>query len=198
MTNEAFLSLIVLAFATLFTPGPNNIMLASSGATFGFRRTLPHMLGIIIGFPAMILGVGFFLGQVFENSAILRDVIRWLGAALMLWIAWKIATAGGISSANGRARPMKLHEAAAFQWVNPKAWAMIIAVTSQFVTGDNGRVVIPLIALVFATIGLTSTTLWAGFGTAMTRWLKTPGRLTLFNRSMAALIAASIVILFLE
>ncbi|MGR3343740.1 MAG: LysE family translocator [Paracoccaceae bacterium] len=198
MTNEAFLSLIILAFATLFTPGPNNIMLASSGATFGFRRTLPHMLGIIIGFPAMILGVGFFLGQVFENSAVLRDVIRWLGAALMLWIAWKIATAGGLSSAKGRARPMRLHEAAAFQWVNPKAWAMIIAVTSQFVTGDNGRVVIPLIALVFATLGLSSTTLWAGFGTAMTRWLKTPGRLKLFNRTMAALIAASIVILFLE
>jgi threonine/homoserine/homoserine lactone efflux protein len=198
MTDEAFLSLIALAIATLFTPGPNNIMLASSGATFGFRRTLPHMLGIIVGFPAMILAVGFFLGQVFENSAVLRDVIRWLGAGLMLWIAFKIATAGGLSSAKGSARPMKFHEAAAFQWVNPKAWAMIIAVTSQFVTGDNATQFIPLIALVFATLGLSSTTLWAGFGTAMTRWLKTPGRLKLFNRTMAALIAASIVLLFLE
>ncbi len=197
MAADAFLSLIVLAFATLWSPGPNNIMLASSGATFGLRRTVPHMLGIIIGFPFMILAVGFFLGQVFQSSTILREIVRWFGAALMLWIAWKIATAGGLSIGKGRARPLRFHEAAAFQWINPKGWAMIIAVTSQFVNGENAATVIPLIALVFATIAMSSSILWAGFGTAMTRWLRTPGRLIWFNRTMAALIAASIAMLFL-
>ncbi|MEE9427010.1 MAG: LysE family translocator [Paracoccaceae bacterium] len=196
MTSDALLSLITLAFATLFTPGPNNVMLASSGATFGFRRTLPHMAGIMFGFPAMILGVGFFMGEVFESSEALREVIRWFGAALMLWIAWKLATAGGISAANGTARPMRLYESAAFQWVNPKAWAMIIAVTSQFVTADNASAVIPTITLVFFLLGLTSTILWAGFGAALTHWLKSPVRLAWFNRTMALLIVASVAVLF--
>jgi threonine/homoserine/homoserine lactone efflux protein len=198
VSTEAFLSLVALAFATLWTPGPNNILLASSGASFGFRRSVPHMLGIIIGFPLMVLGVGFFLGQVFQSGTVLRDIIRWAGALLMLWIAWKIASAGGLSTGNGRARPMRFHEAAAFQWVNPKAWAMIVAVTSQFVTGENSATVIPFIALVFATISLSSTTTWVGFGTAMTRWLKTQGRLVWFNRAMAALILASVAMLFFE
>ncbi len=198
MNTETLLSLITLAFATSLSPGPNNVMLASSGATFGFRRTLPHMAGVMFGFPVMVLGVGFLLGQLFETSAVLRETLKWFGAGLMLWIAWKIATAGAISSLKGAARPMKIHEAAAFQWINPKAWAMIIAVTSQFVTGDNGGTVIPIIAAVFLMTGLTSTSLWAGFGTAMTRWLKTPGRLAWFNRIMALLIATSVTVLFLE
>lgn len=198
MPTETLLSLFTLVIATLFTPGPNNVMLASSGASFGFRRTMPHMAGIIFGFPAMVMGVGFLLGQVFESSAILRDVIRWLGAGLMLWIAWRLATAGSISSAKGRARPLRFYESAAFQWVNPKAWAMIIAVTSQFVTGDNANQIIPIITLVFFLFGLLSTTLWAGFGAAMTHWLGSPGRLVWFNRTMALMIVASVVILFLE
>ena len=198
MSADAFLSLITLAIATLFTPGPNNVMVASSGATFGFRRTVPHMLGIIFGFPVMIMGVGFFLGQIFESYEILRQIIRGIGTVLMLWIAWKIAFAGGISLANGKARPLNFYESAAFQWVNPKAWAMIIAVISQFVTGDNARVVIPIIALVYLLIGSISASFWTGFGTAMTRWLSSPGRLVWFNRIMALLIIASVATLFLN
>ena len=198
MNTETFISLIALAVATLFTPGPNNVMVASSGANFGFRRTVPHMAGIVFGFPVMILLVGFFLGQVFETSALLRTAVGWLGAALMLWIAWNIATSGGISSAKGAARPMRFYEIAAFQWVNPKAWAMVIAVTSQFVTDDNGRTVIPIITLVFFTMGLFSAATWAGFGVAMTHWLNSPGRLTWYNRTMGLLIVASVVLLFLD
>lgn len=198
MAPEVILSVIALAFATQWSPGPNNVMLASSGATFGFRRSLPHMSGIIFGFPLMILGVGFVLGQVFENSAVLREFIRWIGTILMLWIAWKIASSGGITSGKGAARPMRMIEAAAFQWINPKAWAMVIAVTSQFVSADNSTTTIPIIALVFFTIGLTSTTLWTGFGIAMTRWLNSPGRLAWFNRTMALLIVISVAILFVE
>ncbi len=115
----------------------------------------------------------------------------------MLWIAWKVATSGGLSSAKGKARPLRFVEAAAFQWVNPKAWAMVVAVTSQFVNGDNAWSAIPVITAVFFTLGLFSTTLWAGFGAAMTRWLTSPGRLKMFNRIMALLIAVSVATLFI-
>ncbi len=196
MTFEALLSLFVLALAASTTPGPNNVMLASSGANFGFRKTFPHMAGIVLGFPLMILGVGFFLGQLFEASPVLRDVLRWLGIAMLLWMAWKIGTSGGISASDGRARPLRIYEAAAFQWVNPKGWAMVLALTAQFVTGDNTSVVVPIIAMVFAVTGSISTTLWAGFGTAMGQWLNSPVRLIWFNRSMAVLIVASIAVLF--
>jgi len=114
----------------------------------------------------------------------------------MLWIAWNIATSGGISSAKGTPRPMRFIEIVAFQWVNPKAWAMVIAVTSQFVSGDNGGGVIPGIALVFLVLSLGSCVTWAGFGTAMTHWLKSPLRLAWYNRTMALLIAASVGFLF--
>ena len=198
MDFETFLSLIVLATVTTWTPGPNNAMVASSGANFGLRRSLPHIMGIAFGFPLMIFVVGLFLGQLFEASAILREVIRWFGAGLMLWLAWKIATSGGLSSASGTPRPMRFYEAAAFQWVNPKAWAMSIAVTSQFITVETAMTVIPIISGVYIAAALVGTTAWAGFGTTMARWLTTPGRLVWFNRVMALLIAACVAILFLD
>lgn len=95
MTPDTFPALLALAVATLFTPGPNNAMLAASGANFGFRRTLPHLLGVALGFPLMLLIVGLALGGIFQASALLREGLRWGGAALLLWIAWKIARSGG-------------------------------------------------------------------------------------------------------
>ena len=93
MPQDNLLALFALCVGTLFTPGPNNAMLAASGATFGFRRTLPHMLGVAVGFPAMLLIVGLALGGLFQTSALLREGLRWGGVALLLWIAFKIAMA---------------------------------------------------------------------------------------------------------
>lgn len=198
MSPDALLSLFMLAISATLSPGPNNVMLASSGANFGIRRTLPHIGGIMIGLPSMFLIVGFFLGQLFEASAMLRDTIRWVGAGVMLWLAWKLMSSGGLSTASGASRPMRYYEAAAFQWVNPKAWAMVIAVTAQFITGDNAGTIIPIIMLVFVGVGLTSAAAWTGFGRAMTKLLTTPGRLIWFNRVMALMIAASVTFLFLD
>jgi threonine/homoserine/homoserine lactone efflux protein len=113
MPTETLLALVSLAIGTLFTPGPNNAMLAGSGASFGFRRSLPHLLGVAIGFPAMLLVVGLALGALFQASGVLREAMRWGGAALLLWMAWKIARSGAAAGKAGRPRPMTFAEAAA-------------------------------------------------------------------------------------
>lgn len=198
MTFETFISLLVLAAITTWTPGPNNAMVASSGANFGVRRTAPHIFGIAFGFPFMIFIVGQFLGQLFQTSELIRTTVNGLGAVIMLWLAWKIATAGGITTGKGEPRPLRFIEAAAFQWVNPKAWLMSIAVTSQFVTAENAVRVIPVISAVYIVVALAGTTSWAAFGTAMRRWLKTPGRLVWFNRAMGLLLAGCVVLILLQ
>ena len=129
MKFEYFIALCILSFTAAFTPGPNNALVTASGANFGFRRTFPHVLGISLGFPVMIFIVGLFLGQLFQSSLFLREALRWIGVGLLLYVAYKIATAGGLGSSTGERRPFRFHEAALFQWVNPKGWSMAIAIT---------------------------------------------------------------------
>lgn len=198
MTIDTFLSLLGLALAASGTPGPNNALLASSGANFGLRRTLPHMTGVALGFPIMIFIVGLFLGQLFQSSVVLRETLRWGGAAVMLWLAWKIATAGGISGSKGRPRPFTFVEAAAFQWINPKGWTMAVAITAQFISPARPVMTATVVALVFVVVSVLSTFTWAAAGRAMAGWLTTAGRLRWFNGSMAALMAASVLLLLVD
>lgn len=193
MTYETFLALIALSVATLFTPGPNNAMLAASGANFGFRRTLPHMLGVSIGFPAMVLIVGLALGELFKASILLREGLRWGGAALLLWIAWKTAIASGPAEKSAGARPMTFLGASAFQWINPKGWSMAVAATSQFITPENPLTTALIVAATFLTFGLGSSATWVGLGQAISGWLTTETRRRAFNITMAVLIVLSIV-----
>lgn len=195
MPQDAFVALISLAIATLFTPGPNNAMLAASGANFAFRRTVPHMLGVAIGFTAMMFIVGLFLGGLFQASALLREGLRWGGAALLLWMAWRLATSGAIASQKGEPRPLTFLQAAAFQWINPKAWTMAVAATSQFISPVAPLTSSVVVAGVFLAGGLVSSAAWAWAGQAMTRWLTTARRLRWFNVTMAALIALSVAML---
>lgn len=192
MTQDTLLALTVLALAMVWTPGPNNALVAASGANFGFRRSLPHVLGIAFGFALMIFVVGFFLGELFQASALLREGLRWGGAALLLWLAWKVATSGGISFGRGEPRPFTLVEAMAFQWINPKAWAMAIAISGQFILAEAPLVSAAIVGTVFVLAGLTSASGWAWAGQALSRWLATPARLRLFNVAMAGLIVASV------
>jgi len=191
MTAETIAALFALALATLFTPGPNNAMLAASGANFGFARTVPHLLGVAVGFTAMLLIVGLTMGELIHRSTILREGLRWGGAILLLWIAWKIATADGSGKGGGALRPMTFIEATAFQWINPKAWSMAVAATSQFVTADDPAGNAMIVGAVFLALGLVSSSTWAAAGTAIARALTTPGRLRAFNITMAALIVLS-------
>ena len=194
------IAFIVFAFSTAGTPGPNNMMLAASGATFGLRRTVPHISGIALGFPAMIAAVGLGLGEIFRALPALQGVLKWLGSAYLLFLAWKIATAAGTNPEDARARrrgrPLTFLQAAAFQWVNPKAWTMVMAMMSVY-AGHNGSYAADVIAmsLMFVGVAVITASAWALVGVGAGRLL-TPARLVWFNRLMAALMVASLALVW--
>ncbi len=192
MTYEAIIGVAILLVASTWTPGPNNAMLASSGATFGFRRTIPHALGVALGFPAMLFVVALGLGEVFKHSILLQEIMRYGGAALMMWVAWKIATAKAPGSPGSRSKPFTFLQAAAFQWVNPKAWAMCVGVVGQFLRGENVLLEAGVATFIAVLSGLTSANGWALFGSALQRWLNTDGRLRAFNLTMAGLVVVGV------
>lgn len=198
MSPEFFLSLFGLAFAASWTPGPNNSMLASSGATFGLRASMPHVLGVALGFPIMIFLVGLGLGEVFRQSTLLQDVLRYAGAAMILWIAWKIAWAAPPGTVGSTARPLKFIQAAGFQWVNPKGWVATIAITSQFVTAETPLLTATIVAAVFVVTGLSSTLAWVVFGQFIGRMLSTPAKIRLFNLAMAALLVGFLIVILTD
>lgn len=188
MDLQTLLALAGFAFATTWTPGPNNMMLAASGATFGWRPTQPHALGVTLGFTVMVFLIALGLGEVFQRSPALRQGLAWAGFAIMLWLAWRIATAD-VAKSGARARPLRFHEAAAFQWVNPKGWAMAVGVSAAYAQGGNPLAEAGLIALVFAIAGFTSSQSWAAFGAGAGRLLGAGMRLRAFNIAMGLLLA---------
>lgn len=198
MALDMIYPLLVLAFTASFTPGPNNALVAASGAKFGLYRTLPHIAGIGIGFSVMVFFVGLFLGRIFEQSLWLREALRWAGAALLLYVSFKIITTGGLGSENGEPRPFTFLESAGFQWVNPKGWAMSIAITSQFVTPDRPILSALIVAVVFVLMGFSSATAWTLAGTSLRQFLNTEVRIRVFNLFMGATIAACVLLLFVD
>jgi len=197
MSPEILLALLGFAFATTWTPGPNNMMLASSGATFGWRATLPHALGVALGFPVMVFLLALGLGEIFQRSPVFRMGLAWLGFAVMLWLAWRIASADAARTRT-RSRPLRFHEAAAFQWVNPKAWAMAIGVSATYARGAEPVLEAAVAAGIFVLAGMTSSQGWAVFGAAIGRLLGTGLRLRLFNVTMGLLLAACALWLVLD
>lgn len=192
MTQDLLFALAGFAFVTVISPGPNNLMLLASGANFGLARTVPHMLGVALGFPAMVLLVGLGAMQVFETFPLVRSALTVLSVLYMLWLAWKIAHAAAPGEAQAGARPMGFLQAAAFQWVNPKAWSMALgAITLYAVSRDLPAVL--LVAGTYVAMGAISTTTWTVLGGSLRRVLKSPARLRLFNWSMAALLIASML-----
>ncbi len=191
MTYDLLLALVAFAFVSSITPGPNNLMLMASGANFGFRRTIPHMLGIGLGFVFMVLLVGAGLVRVFDAYPLSHQVLKAASVAYLLFLAWKIAHAAPTQGGTRSARPMTFLQAAAFQWVNPKAWAMALTATTAYAP-DRTLHAIALVALVFGAINLPSVGTWTVLGQQMARLLTSPRRLTVFNWSMSVLLVASI------
>ena len=192
MMPDALLALSAFALVSSITPGPNNLMLMASGANFGFRRTVPHMLGIGIGFGVMILLVGLGLVRIFDAFPVTHLILTVVGVAYLLWLAWKIAHAAAPDAAASGARPFTFVQAALFQWVNPKAWQMALTAITLYAP-DRSAMAILWVALVFALINLPSVSTWTILGQQMRRILSSPARLRLFNWSMAALLVASLV-----
>ena len=191
MTYDLFLALALFAFVSSITPGPNNLMLMASGANFGFRRTIPHMLGVALGFVFMVLMVGVGLVQVFDAYPVSYTVLKAGSVVYLLWLAWKIAHAGPAQASDEQGKPMTFLQAAAFQWVNPKAWAMALTAISAY-TPDQTIAAIVLVGAIFGAINLPSVGSWTVLGQQMARVLTNPRRLTAFNWTMAVLLVASL------
>ena len=198
MSHELLIAFVAFAVATLFTPGPNNIMLMASGLNFGLARTLPHGFGVPLGFGFMVLVVGFGLGAFFAAFPIAYQVLKYVGAAYLLYLAGRIAIATSAHGNNARARPFTFLQAVAFQWVNAKAWVMAIGA----VTAYAGITAFPfntvLIAAIFTVLGTASSFTWVLFGTGLKRIVTDPRSIRIFNLVMAALLAASLIPVFLE
>ena len=186
-------ALVSFAFASSITPGPNNIMLLSSGVTFGFYRTIPHMLGVSLGHAAMLVCIGLGLGQVFEAYPVTNTILKVLGAAYMLYLAWKIARSGPAKAKEGSARPFTFLQAAAFQWVNPKAVIMAVTAVSVYTTPENATLQVLVIGLVFCLVNLPSVSVWAYFGVALRRFLQDERKVRIFNIAMAVLLVLSLI-----
>lgn len=199
MTTELLLAFIAFAFVTSVTPGPNNMMLLASGVNFGLRRSLPHMFGISLGFMLLVASVGLGLGQLFEQVPLLYNVLRYLGAAYLLYLAWKIANSGAPDSqSNAAGKPFSFLQAAAFQWVNPKAWIMAIGAITTYTPQENFVVNVLLIAALFALVNCPSVGLWTVAGSLLRNWLSNARALRIFNVSMAVLLVASLYPIFAD
>ena len=198
MTPDMLLAYLGFAFVTSVTPGPNNAMLLASGVNFGFRRTLPHLVGISAGCVLMLVLVGVGLGQIFAAAPVLYDVLRYGGAVYLLWLAWHIACARAIGPARRRGRPMRFIEAVAFQWVNPKAWVMVVGAVSTYAPREHFVRNVIVLGLLLVVIGLPCIALWAGGGVALRRFLDHPARMRAFNVGMALLLVLSLYPLLTE
>ncbi len=193
MDATALAALSGFALVSSITPGPNNMMLMASGANFGLKRTVPHALGVGIGFTLMIVLVGVGLMGLFDIFPWLNSVLKVVSIVYLLWLAWKIANAAPPENDGDPAgRPMSFISAMLFQWVNPKAWSMALTAIALYAP-DRNLAAVALVAAIFGIINLPSTSLWAVMGQALSGWLASPARLRAFNWTMAGLLVASML-----
>lgn len=192
MTHEILAALIAFAFVSSITPGPNNLMLMAAGANFGFRRTVPHMLGISLGHALMVFLVGLGIAELFTAIPATKTALKIVSILYMLWLAWKVATSAAPKDGQATGTPMTFLQAAAFQWVNPKAWYMAIFAITNY-AADTSYTACAIVAIVFACTNLPSVSVWAWMGQEVRRWLTNPARLRAFNWTMAALLLASVI-----
>ena len=181
------------------TPGPNNIMILASGANFGIRRSLPHLWGISLGFAFMLLVVGLGLGALFLASPTAQMAIRVAGLGYIVWLAWRIATAGGLGEAQATQAPLSFAQAALFQWVNIKAWMLVTGAVAVYTApGEAALATLPLLALICVAMNLPSIAVWLVLGVGIRRLLAQPVALRAFNLTMAALLLASVLPMLLH
>jgi threonine/homoserine/homoserine lactone efflux protein len=189
---EALPAAALFAMVTSITPGPNNTMLLASGVNFGLKRTVPHMLGISVGVALLSLAVGLGLAQAFERLPWLYTVLETASVVYLLYLAWKIGTSSSVQMRQGERRPMRFHEAIAFQWINPKAWMMVLTAATTIHLHASLSLNAALMAAVFVVIGLPCITVWAAFGMSLRRFLADPRWLRVFNITMAVLLVLSL------
>ncbi len=198
-TFELYFALVLFAFSAAITPGPNNVMLMSSGLNYGVRKSLPHLFGICLGFPVMVLLIGVGLGSLFERFPMIHTVIQVLGIVYLLYLAWVIAMTKTHDISSSNAKPLNFWQAALFQWVNPKAWIMATGAIATYTTlSTNIFQQIGIIALIFLITAFPSAATWLFFGANLKRFLQNPKHQKIFNISMALLLVGSIIPVFVN
>jgi threonine/homoserine/homoserine lactone efflux protein len=199
MSHSLLIALIAFGAVMAFTPGPNNIMVLSSGLTYGFRRTLPHIAGIAIGVSFMVAATGLGLGAVFITWPVLQTILKYAGIAYLLYLAYLIAMSGPIASGqDNQAAPMTFWGAALFQWVNAKGWVMAIGIITAYSAVASFPWNIAVQAALMFVMGGLSSVVWALFGSALRPVLTSPGAVPAFNIVMAVLLLASLYPVFMD
>jgi threonine/homoserine/homoserine lactone efflux protein len=199
VTQPLFIAFVVFAAVMFFTPGPNNVMLLSSGLNYGFRRTLPHVVGIVIGFAFMVGAVGLGLGTIFITYPVLQTILKYAGAAYLVYLAAIIAMSGPVASGQDNARgPMTFWGAAMFQWVNVKGWVMVIGTITAYAAIASFPWNILIQVVISLWMGAMSCVAWALFGSALRPWLTSARVVRVFNIVMAILLLASLFPVFME
>jgi len=195
LMNE-LLPLILFCIATSFTPGPNNILILNSGLHFGIKKSLPHFIGICVGFPLMILIVALGFGAVLTEYPWIKDFFKFAGAAYMLYLSWQILNASTNIDENQKTKPMTFLQAVLFQWVNGKAWVIAVGGISLFTLSENYILNAFAVSGFFLSIGVFTVGVWLVGGALLKHILKNENQIRWFNRIMAASLAASIALLF--
>ena len=193
MTLDLALAFAAYAFVTTITPGPNNTMLLASGVNHGFVRSVPHLIGVSLGFAFLFLAVGGGIGAVLVAVPALHRALTAIGVAYLLWLAWKIARSGPAEGDIAAEPPLTFLQAAAFQWVNPKAWVMATGAAATYLPAPLHLVDLAALTAGYALVGAPCIAAWTGFGVALRRLLTDRRAATLFNWAMAAALVASLV-----
>jgi threonine/homoserine/homoserine lactone efflux protein len=199
MSQPLLIAFVLFAAVMFFTPGPNNIMLLSSGLTYGFSRTIPHIAGIAIGFAFMVGAVGLGLGTIFIAYPVLQTILKYAGTAYLVYLAAVIAMSGPVVSGQHNQRgPMTFWGAAMFQWVNVKGWVMVIGTITAYAAIASFPWNILIQVVISLLMGTVSCIAWALFGSALRPWLTSPRAVRAFNIVMAALLLASLYPVFMD
>jgi threonine/homoserine/homoserine lactone efflux protein len=201
MSHQLLFAFVVFAIVMFFTPGPNNIMLLSSGLTFGFRPTVPHILGITFGFAFMVGAVGVGLGTIFIAYPMLQTILKWGGVAYLVYLAAAIAMSDPVKPEDGGGRrkgPMTFFGAAMFQWINAKGWVMVISTITAYAAIATFPFNIAIQVAISLVLGALSCSAWAMFGSALRPLLSSPKAVRTFNVVMAILLLASLIPVLME
>ena len=193
ISEQLAIAFIAFAAATLFTPGPNNIMLMASGLNYGFRRTLPHVAGVTIGFSFLVAVIGLGLGAVFAAYPVLHTILKYAGAAYLIYLAIVIALSGPADTdGSGERKPMTFLGAAMFQWVNVKGWVIAVGAITAYAAIAAYPLNIAALSILLFVIGLGSSLTWVLLGTSLQAVVKSPRAVRIFNVVMAVLLLASL------
>jgi threonine/homoserine/homoserine lactone efflux protein len=193
MTYSLLTGLVLFCFVSSITPGPNNLMLMATGANFGARRAAPHASGIVLGFTFMIVAIGLGVAQLFQIYPLAHQLLGVVSVIYLIYLAYKTATARtNLDSPEPAGKPITFWQAAAFQWVNPKAWTMALAAVTVYAPQPVTYKEVIVVAAIFGAINLPCISVWLLLGVKMRRFLTTPARLRGFNWTMAGLLILSL------